>query len=150
MPYAARSFCPRGVVRGSVIMKKRKTRISGDVSRTDQRYAPAIGPRCQRAAIVCPVAASTATPRAKVHQNATARPSSFRRPRIRLAPPTMIANANPSHGDIGPHQKSSGSARPGPSRRKQRTRPKFDGLKMCRPPTWITCFESRDTAAVPA
>jgi hypothetical protein len=68
---------------------------------------------------------------------------------MRIAPPMMIANASTSHGDIGPHQKSSGSARAGPSSRKQRTRPKFDGLKMWRPPTWITCFESSETADVP-
>ena len=68
---------------------------------------------------------------------------------MRTAPPTMIANASTSHGDIGPHQKSSGSARAGPSRRKQRTSPKFDGLKMWRRLIWITCFESSDTADVP-
>ena len=45
----------------------------------------------------------------------------------------MIASARASHADIGPHQKSSGSARSGPSSRKQRTSPKFDGLKMCEP-----------------
>ena len=36
-PYASRARCPRGVVCGSVIMKNRKTRISGEVSSTHQR-----------------------------------------------------------------------------------------------------------------
>jgi hypothetical protein len=36
-PYARRARCPLGVVRGSVIMKNRKIRISGDVSSTRQR-----------------------------------------------------------------------------------------------------------------
>ena len=61
----------------------------------------------------------------------------------------MITNASTSQGDIGPHQKSSGSARDEPSTRKQSTSPKFDGLKMCRPLIWIRCFESSDTADVP-
>ena len=62
----------------------------------------------------------------------------------------MIAVASPSHQDIGPHQKSSGSARLRPRMRKQRTRPKFDGLKTWPPRHTITYFESSDTAAVPA
>jgi len=61
----------------------------------------------------------------------------------------MTASASASQADIGPHQKSSGAARARPSRRKQRTRPMFDGLKMCSPRQRITCFESRETAAVP-
>src|SRR3954465_5947719 len=110
-------------------MKKRKTRISGEVTRVHQKYAPVIGPRCQRADIACPVAASTPTPAANATQKPTAIPSSFSRVRIKTAPPTMIAKARPSHGDIGPHQKSSGSARVRGSTRKQRTSPKLDGLK---------------------
>ena len=62
----------------------------------------------------------------------------------------MIATASASHGDIGPHQNSSGSASSGPSRRKQSTRPKFDGLKTWRPRNWMTYLDSSDTAAVPA
>ena len=39
-----------GAVFGSVIMKKRKTRISGEVTSRPERI-PEIGPRCQRAVI---------------------------------------------------------------------------------------------------
>ena len=35
-----------GIVRGSVIMKKRKTSTSGEVTSSHQRSRPAIGPRC--------------------------------------------------------------------------------------------------------
>jgi hypothetical protein len=62
----------------------------------------------------------------------------------------MIASASASAGDIGPHQNSSGSARSGPSRRKHRTRPKFDGLKTCPPRNLMRYFDKSDTAAVPA
>jgi hypothetical protein len=40
----------------------------------------------------------------------------------------MITSATTIHGDIGPHQKSSGSARLLPRIRKQRTSPMFEGL----------------------
>ena len=73
-PYASRARCPRGVVRGSVIMKNRKMRISGDVSSTRQRYASAIGPRCQCATIVWPVATSAATATANATQKPTREP----------------------------------------------------------------------------
>ena len=36
---------------GSVIMKKRKTSTSGEVTSTHQKEKPLIGPRCQRAVI---------------------------------------------------------------------------------------------------
>ena len=65
-------------------------------------------------------------------------------------PTTMIASASASAGDIGPHQKSSGSARSGPNSRKQRTSPKFDGLKTWAPRKRIRYFERSDTAAVAA
>ena len=65
-------------------------------------------------------------------------------------PPTITTSATTIHASIGPHQKSSGSARSGPRIRKQRTSPKFDGLKMCRPCSRITCLERSDTAAVAA
>src|SRR3954453_541559 len=109
-------------------MKKRKTRISGEVTSVHQKYAPVTGPRCQRADIACPVAASTPMPAAKATQKPTAIPSSFSRGGTPPAPPTMITNASASHGDIGPHQKSSGSAIVLGSTKKQRTSPKFDGL----------------------
>ena len=72
------------------------------------------------------------------------------RRRMASPPRTMSASASAIHGDIGPHQNSSGKARFLPRTRKQRTSPKFDGLKMCPPRNVITYFESSETAAVPA
>src|SRR5215212_2724589 len=76
--------------------------------------------------------------------------SSLSRERIAKPPMRMIPSASAIHHDIGPHQKSSGSARVRPSSRKQSTRPKLDGLKMCSPRHLTRCFESSETAAVPA
>src|SRR5438034_10113724 len=129
-------------------MKKRKTSTSGDVSSTHQKYAPVIGPGCQRAVIAWPVAASTAIPAAKLSQKPTATTSSLSRERIVKPPTRMIASASASHDDIGPHQKSSGSARLRLSARKQMTSPMFDGLKIWPPRHLITYFDSSDTAAV--
>ena len=131
-------------------MKKRKTRISGENTSTRQNCQSSTGPRCQRAVIAWPLAASTARPAANVTQKPIAIPSRRRRSRIASPPATMIATASASQHDIGPHQNSSGSASSGPSRRKQSTRPKFEGLKTCRPRNWIRYFDSSDTAAVPA
>jgi hypothetical protein len=75
-----------------------------------------------------------------------------RRSRDRMVSPPMTirAMANASQRDIGPHQKSSGSARVSPSTRKQSTSPKFEGLKMWRPRKRIRCFDRSETAAVAA
>ena len=124
---------PAGIVFGSVIMKKRKTRISGEKARTRQKYQSETGPRCQRAVMSCPLAASTAMLATNVTQKVMAMCSSRSRRRIAKPPAMMIASASASQGDIGPHQNSSGSACSGPSSRKQRTSPKFDGLKMWPP-----------------
>ena len=148
--YARRPAPVRGIVRGSVIMKNRKTRISGEKTSARQNSQPVIGPRCQRAVISWPLAASTASPPAKASQKPTAISSSFSRERIERPPTVMITSAKASATDIGPHQKSSGSACSGPSNRKQRTSPKFDGLKTCEPRNLITYFESSEIAAVPA
>ena len=83
-------------------------------------------------------------------QNVIAIASRCSRERIANAPTRMITSASAIHGDIGPHQKASGSARVAPSSTKQSTRPKFDGLKKWCPRHVITCFERIDTAAVPA
>ena len=131
-------------------MKKRKIRISGDVTRSHQKDQPVIGPRCQRAVIECPLAARTAMPAANASQNPTAMNSSLSRERMASPPTTMRASASAIQTDIGPHQKSSGSARAFPSARKQRTSPKFEGLKRCRPWKRMRCFERSDTAAVEA
>ena len=93
---------------------------------------------------------STASAAANDTQNATAITIRCRRIRIARPPTTMIASASASHGVIGPHQKSSGSACSGPSSRKQRTSPKFDGLKMCEPRNLMKYLDNSDTAAVPA
>ena len=92
-----------------------------------------IGPTCQRAVIAWPVAASSPIPAAKASQKPTAITSSLSRARIARPPPTMIASARASQVDIGPHQKSSGSVRPEPRIRKQRTSPMLDGLKTWPP-----------------
>ena len=127
--YTRRPVRPSGIVLGSVIMKKRKTRISGENARTCQKYQSETGPTCQRAVIAWPLAASTAMHATNETQKPIAIPSRCRRRRIASPPVTMIAIASASHGDIGPHQNSSGSASSGPSSRKQSTSPKFEGLK---------------------
>src|SRR5204862_6019899 len=48
-PYSTRAPRPNGAVFGSVIMKKRKIKISGDVTRMRQSDASHTGPTCQRA-----------------------------------------------------------------------------------------------------
>src|SRR5437879_5178637 len=53
--YTTRATRPIGAVRGSVIMKNRKMRISGEVTRTDQNSHPLTEPTCQRAVIACPL-----------------------------------------------------------------------------------------------
>ena len=131
-------------------MKKRKIRTSGENTSTRQNSKPVIGPRCQRAVISWPLAAITAMPAANTSQKVTAIASRCRRERIENAPTRMIASASTIHGDIGPHQSASGSARVEPRSRKQSTSPKFDGLRKWCPRKWITCFERIATAAVPA
>ena len=128
--YARRPARLSGIVRGSVIMKKRNTRISGDDTSVHQNSAPSIGPTCQAAVIVCPVTASSPIPAAKDNQKPTAIPVRCSLRRITKPPVTMTASASTSAGESGPHQNASGSARSGPRSRKQGTRPKFDGLKM--------------------
>ena len=84
-------------------------------ARIVQRWKPSTGPRCQRAVIACPVAATTATAATNTSQNESASARSRSRERIAKPPTTMMASARARAGDIGPHQKSSGSARSGPS-----------------------------------
>ena len=131
-------------------MKKRKTRISGEKARIRQKFQSETGPRCQRAVMSWPLAASTAIEAANVTQKVIAIESRCSRRRIANPPATMIASASASQKPIGPHQNASGSACSGPRSRKQTTRPMLDGLKTWRPPTWIRCFERRAKAAVPA
>src|SRR4051794_9989543 len=130
-------------------MKKRKTSTSGDERSTHQKFSFTIGPRCQRAVIEWPATASTPIPAANESQKPTAIHRRRSRERISRPPLTITKNASPSHGDMPPHQKSSGSARFRPRTRKQRTSPMFDGLKTWAPRHLITYFESSETAAVP-
>ena len=131
-------------------MKKRKTRISGDVTSTRHSSQPVIGPRCHAAVISCPAAATTPSPTANVSQKPAAITSRWSRDTIASPPPTIRTSARASQTDTGPHQNGSGSARSGPKATKQRTRPKLDGLKTCRPRNVITYLESSPTAAAPA
>ncbi len=149
-PKARRASREWGTVFGSVIMKNRNTRISGENTRIRHSSAPVIGPRCQRAVIAWSVVASTAMPAAKTTQKLIATPSKWSRRRIAKPPATIRVSASASHTDIGPHQKSRGSARPEPSSRKHATSPKLDGLKTCRPRKRIRYFDSSEIAAVPA
>ena len=150
-PNTIRCLFPAGTVFGSVSMKKRKTRISGENARIGPEVEALDGaevpPRGHR------------MPRRRDHGHRGRRTRARTRAPSRAAggargsrsrPTTMIASASARAGDIGPHQKSSGSARPGPAARKQRTSPKFDGLKTWAPRKRITYFERSDTAAVPA
>src|SRR3989442_1622806 len=116
-------------------MKKRKTRTSGDVTRIHQNWKPPTGPRCQRAVISWPAAARTPRPAAKESQKDSATRSSESRERMPNPPARITHRASTSHQDIGPHQKSSGSAFVELKRRKQRTSPMLDGLKMWLPRT---------------
>ena len=87
---------PSGIVFGSVIMKKRKIRISGEVTSSHQKSQPVIGPTCQRAVIECPLTASRAMPAANVSQKPTAIAS--RRSRVRIAkPPTTMTHEGQRH-----------------------------------------------------
>ena len=73
--------------------------------------APVIGPRCQRAVIAWPHSASTPMPRRTTARSRARRAAEPSRERIAKPPATITASASTSHGDIGPHQKSSGAAR---------------------------------------
>ncbi len=70
--------------------------------------------------------------------------------RITKPPVTMIASASTIHADIGPHQKSSGSARLRSEHEEEQHETDVRGLKTCRPRKRMRYFESRETAAVPA
>ena len=128
--YTRRPRALAGIVLGSVIMKNRKTRISGRGDEQPPEVRPPIGPRCQRAVIAWPDAARTPTPAAKVSQNAAGDPQQLQpRQDDQPADDDQRQREHEPRTDIGPHQKSSGSARSGRAARSTATRPKFDGLK---------------------
>ena len=141
---------PRGAVFGSVIMKKRKSRISGEVTSADQNSRPWTGPTCHRVVMAWPRAASTAMEAANVTQNATATRSMPSRDTMTSPPTTMMARASASPGPGRAHHKSSGLTRFEPRSTKHSSSPMLDGLKTCRSPTRMTYFETTDTAAVAA
>src|SRR5438270_1852513 len=53
------------------------------------------------------------------------------------------------HGPIGIHQRSWGSVSCGPRITNASTRPRFDGLKMCRPRHLMRYFEAMETTTTP-
>ena len=88
-PNATRPTRPAGTVFGSVIMKNRKIRTSGEVTMTRQKSKPQTGANAQFAAMQCPDAASIPTPIASATQNVAAS-ASRRRRRVISSPPPMI------------------------------------------------------------
>ncbi len=75
-PNTTRALRPDGTVFGSVIMKNRKIRTSGEVTITRQYSKPQTGAKAQRATMQCPDAASSPIPAARLIQNAAAVASS--------------------------------------------------------------------------
>ena len=88
-PNTIRPTWPVGVVFGSVIMKNRKMRTSGEVTMTRQKSMPQTGVNAQFAVMQWPDPASRPVPIASVIQNAAASPSRCRR-RVMSRPPAMI------------------------------------------------------------
>ncbi len=90
IPNTTRATRPAGVVFGSVIMKNRKIRISGENTITHQKCAPHTGSNDHRAVMQWPEAANTPMPTASVSQNAADIPSRCRRAVISRPPTRMI------------------------------------------------------------
>ena len=88
-PNTIRPTCPVGTVFGSVIMKNRKMRTSGEVTMTRQKSVPQTGENAQFATMQCPDAARMPIPIARDTQNVAAMPSSRSR-RVMSRPPVMI------------------------------------------------------------
>src|SRR4051812_2574753 len=81
-PKTIRPTWPVGTVFGSVIMKNRKMRTSGEVTMTRQKSVPQTGENAQFATMQWPETARTPMPIASDTQNVAARPSSRSRPVI--------------------------------------------------------------------
>ena len=149
-PKSVRPTLPAGTVRGSVIMKYVKMRISGEVMMVSQRCDPHTGAKAQRAVKHCPDDALMAVPTVSVIQNAT---TVERSPSLRVTsdpPMRMTAYAMTiARFERGAHQKSSGSTRLLPSTRNAHTNPTFDGLNTCEPLRRTTNLVSSDAAAMP-
>ena len=137
-PRRRRRAAPRaasGIVFGSVIMKKRKTRISGEVTSTHQKYAARDRAEVPARRHLVPARRRARRCRRRTRaRSQTAIPSRCRRARIARPPATMSASASASQTDIGPHQNVERVGAVGAEERGSRaTSPKFDGLKTCRP-----------------
>ena len=89
MPNTTRPTRPAGVVFGSVIMKNRKIRTSGDVTITRQKSNPQTGAKAQFAVMQWPEPARSPTPIVSATQNVAASASSCSR-RVISSPPPMI------------------------------------------------------------
>ena len=85
-PKTTRATRPDGTVFGSVIMKKRKMKISGEVMMIHQKWAPPIGVNDQRVVIVWPSAARMPMPTARVIQKVRPMASRCRRPQMNRPP----------------------------------------------------------------
>src|SRR3954447_3533746 len=149
-PNTIRPTWPVGTVFGSVIMKNRKMRTSGEVTMTRQKSVPQTGENAQFATMQWPDAARTPMPIASDTQNVAASPSNRRR-RVMSRPPVMITAYAASIGTSSvAHQKSSGSTRALPRTMNATTRPRFEGLKTCDPRYLMTYFDRSDNPATPA
>ena len=84
-----RATRPAGIVFGSVIMKNRKMRTSGEMTITRQKSKPHTGAKAQRAVMQCPEPARTARPMARATQKVTAMASRWSRRVISRPPPRM-------------------------------------------------------------
>ena len=149
-PNATRPTCPDGTVLGSVIMKNRKIRTSGEVTIVRQKSLPHTGVNDQSVIMQWPEPASTPVPSASESQNAPAIGSRCSR-RVISRPPTMITAYAAIIGRLsGAHQKSRGSTRALPSTRNATTSPMFDGLNTCEPRYLMTYLVSSETPATTA
>src|SRR5690606_11143661 len=149
-PYRTPPARPVTPVRGSVIMKNTKMSTSGDRANVVQNCIPATGPRFHRAVMAWPLIASTPMRAANTDQNATDTRSRSSRRVTSTPPTTTIAYVAARPTDIGPHQRSCGSAIPEPRTRNVTTNARLDGLKSGRPRDRRTYFDSTPTAVVAA
>ena len=88
-PNATRPTRPAGTVFGSVIMKNRKIRTSGEVTMTRQKSNPQTGANAQLVVMQWPDPARTPTPTASDTQKVAARASRCSR-RVISRPPVMM------------------------------------------------------------
>ncbi len=93
-PNTIRAVRPDGTVLGSVIMKNRKMKISGEVITTHQKCHPLTGVNDHRVVMLWPVMASTASPAASDSHSARLSPSNRSRPQIQNPPAKITTYAN--------------------------------------------------------